>query len=223
MHLSHLVGRILHNFPVVSDKTVGFRLDVRRLRVNAAGEALVRAAGEVVHDLGVSLEGVLNVGVGAVAPLLLGIPEVAFHEEAKSAEFAHDRQPVVVFGRRQRGGVLVTVFHVAAVVVRPAGGLADKAGGVDLLEPLGRLGGFLLVGLAPAFVIGDPDDDTWEVSQVFDHLDQFGAVDVVFLLRLLAAGDHVLPDWEAGLVAEVVVAPRLDLDVLAHEVVAVLL
>ena len=152
---------------------------------------------------------------------------MAVDAETEAAELAEHRRPLRFRIRGAGAGIDVDVMHVADLHVVPAAGAVDQPARVVFLDPFGDAHG---VELAPALVEDHPHDDARMIVPAVDHaleleLELLGRFGVRLISPLTGAtprvaARHVLPDQQAELVAPVIPALRLDLDVLARQVEA---
>ena len=226
----------LDDLAVVGHQAVHLHLHVGGLRVDRGRESLADQRVQPAHERVVAVAQFLGGLEGAVAPVVAVLPEVPLERQAQPAELAEHADAIGHHREHAGAGVVVHVLHVAEAAVGPAARAVDEPRRVVLLHPLQDVVG---VVLAPPLVERHPDDDAREEPQVVDHRLEFRAELLAsrggerrVLLRVRAdelpaarhaAAGHVLPDEQAELVAVVVVARRLDLDVLAEHVDAELL
>ena len=221
----HPRGRELELRAVVGQQAVALDLHVAGLRVHRRREARGAQLAQLADEVGVG--GLVHVAprVAPVAPVLLGLPQVARHDEAEPAEFAAGRGPVRLQLRAARRGVGVDVVHVARAMVGPPARVVHQPRGVQLLHPARDRG---RVVLAPALVERHPHDDARVVPVRLDHRLQLAAEERGRLRRVRriplpvahVSARHVLPHHQPQPVAPVVPARRLHLHVLARQVEA---
>ncbi len=224
VQLGHVLDVELDHFAVIGHQAVHFALAIRGLRIDGGRKSFADQRPQPPDEAVVGELNLFQILEVSVAPVLLVPPQMSRNRDPQSAELAQHRHAFVLQRRHAGAGVVVYVLHVAAALVGPAAGFVHRPRRVVLLN---RGGNLRRVVLAPAFVERHPHDDAGVVPIGVDNALQFqfelrprelGPV-AEFLARPTAAG-HVLPDQQAELVAVVVPARRLDLDVFASHVKA---
>ena len=227
----------LDDLAVISHQAVDLDLDVGGLGIDSGGATLLDELLELLGEIGIFSQNLITALVLDISPVLVGLPEVALNREADATiltqHIDHGLVPHPESGIR----VMVVVQDVSDTLFPVSTGrLVDKTGGIGLL----REGNDILgVELAPGLVERHPDGDALELLELVQDLSPLlviiglglGGCRPVFTFSIIihapslahGEGRHVLPHDHSELVAVIIPAVGLDLDVLADHVEAEIL
>ena len=235
----------LQHLAVICIHSVDLELDVADLSIDSGAKSFLYQRDDLLFvQLLISRGELLLRPEHDIAEALLLVPYMAVENHAVSAVFAYDERSAVKLRHMNRQDIFVHALEVAALLIVPAARVVNDSRGIVCLDGIADL---LRVELTPALVEGHPAADAGAVIEIVYHLEQLAAVviapllfaaaePVIFIILdadadirqntrkdisdILAAADHILPDYHAESVAVIVPAQGLDLDMLSEHIKA---